>query len=546
MDVRTSTPAVPVVEFAPRPSGPSPEPSAATLSDRVLALADRHRRKLLAVLLVIYLLGFSAQWRIEPDSALYLTVGRNLAEGHGYTYHGRPHHLAYPGLPLLFSGVFRLFGSRTLVPSLVIMLLIGAAALALTYRLFLLHSGRPTAVLITFGLGISRLFYRYCFELLSDMPFLLGVMAFLAGFEAIFHRQHRRGDSQGAAVRPARWFDWALLIGGLCIAVAMRPSMWALLLATLLALAWSSLRGGIRWKQAIPLGLAVLAAGILFWKLDPRRSGHAAMGDYEDALVEFAIGHVGRLLHNLFFTNLPKLFQATLSQTLFGARLGPGLSDLAGAAVVLVCATMLRDRPLWFLWVAMTFVMMLVAIEPLDRYFLEALPLMVFAWWRGIRWLNLRLPQMRFGSRRVSRRWADWIFAGLFVLGGTTNLMRVGSFIVEQRRPHFLDSYKEGRYASSNQVAKLLHDRVQAGGWVLATPKFARILTFLSHRNVAGPREQVDLDPGGEPVFILQPVDDLVRQRMDELQIRIGAPVGPDIQSKHDPEPWRLRKAESQ
>ena len=152
MDVRTSTLAAPVVEYAPRPATPPPQPSAAMLSDRVLALADRHRRKLFVALLFMYLLGFNAQWRVEPDSALYLTVGRNLAEGHGYTYHGQPHHLAYPGLPLLFSGIFKLFGSRTLVPSLVVMLLLGAATLALTYRLFFLYAGRPTAVLMTFGL----------------------------------------------------------------------------------------------------------------------------------------------------------------------------------------------------------------------------------------------------------------------------------------------------------------------------------------------------------------------------------------------------------
>lgn len=546
MDVRTSTPAVPVVDYAPRPASPSPQPPAPTLSDRVLALADRHRRKLLVALVLIYLLGFNAQWRVEPDSALYLTVGRNLAEGHGYTFHGQPHHLAYPGLPLLFAGIFKLFGSRSLVPSLVVMLLLGAAALALTYRLFYLFAGRPTAVLLTFGLGISRLFYRYCFELLSDMPFLLGVMAFLAGFEAIFHGRRDPDPSDDRETHPARWVDWLFLVAGLGTAVAMRPSMWALLLATVLALAWSSTRGGFRWKQALPLALAVLGAGIVFWKLDPRRGGRAAMGDYEDALVEFAIGHVGTLIHNLFFINVPKLFQVTLSQTLFGARLGPGLSDVAGAAVILVCATMLRDRPLWFLWVAMTFVMMLVAIEPLDRYFLETLPLMVFAWWRGIRWLNQRLPQLRFGRHRISPRWADWIFAGLFVLGGTTNLLRVGAFVVEQRRPHFLNSYKEGRYASSNQVAQLLRDHVAPDGWVLGTPKFARILTFLSHRNVVGPREPVDLDPSRARVFVLQPIDELVRQRLDALPVRIGAQVGPNVESKFDPEPWRLRKVEPQ
>jgi len=62
--------------------------------------------------------------------------------------------------------------------------------------------------------------------------------------------------------------------------------------------------------------------------------------------------------------NIPQLFEATLSQALFGARLGPGLSSLAGAGVIVVSATMLLKRPLWFLWVAMTFVMMLVSFGP--------------------------------------------------------------------------------------------------------------------------------------------------------------------------------------
>ncbi len=51
--------------------------------DRVLAWVDEHRYKLYAALVVFYLLGFNGQWRPEPDSALYLTIGRNLALGDG-------------------------------------------------------------------------------------------------------------------------------------------------------------------------------------------------------------------------------------------------------------------------------------------------------------------------------------------------------------------------------------------------------------------------------------------------------------------------------
>ena len=80
----------PTLAYEPRLKGPGPDPSTQMLSDRLLAMADRHRHKLYALLLVIYLLGFNAQWRVEPDSALYLTMGRNVAAGMGYTYNGLP------------------------------------------------------------------------------------------------------------------------------------------------------------------------------------------------------------------------------------------------------------------------------------------------------------------------------------------------------------------------------------------------------------------------------------------------------------------------
>jgi hypothetical protein len=242
------------------------------------------------------------------------------------------------------------------------------------------------------------------------------------------------------------------------------------------------------------------------------------------------------LVHNLVFENVPQLFEATLSQALFGARLGPGLSSLAGAGVILVSATMLLKRPLWFFWVAMTFAMMLVAIRPLDRYFLEVLPLLVFAWWSGLRWLNHRLPQP----------WANRIFLALFILGGMTNLLRCGEFIVEQRRVPFRSHYKEGRYASTDNVAKLLRTHLNEDAWVLGSPKFNRILTFLSHRNVVGPSTDEKLAPKRHNVFLLEPAEEGVLKKLDDVNGRPGPQVGPTIQSRYDPEPWRLRRAEPQ
>ena len=537
MGVRDTT-TTPMLEYAIAVPKFQPVP----FSETVLSIVDRYRHGLFALLVLIYLAGFNGQWRLEPDSALYLTIGRNLAEGRGYTYHGMANRLAFPGPPLLFAGTFKLSGGSSLLLPLVVMLLMGAVALALTYRLFLLHAGRPTAVLVTFGLGISRLFYRYCFELLSDMPFLLGVMAFLAGFEAVFYARERgwasgpRGTVSEPASPPApRWFDWALLIGGLALAVIMRPAMWALLVAIVCAVAWSVVRGKVRWPVVLVMILAVAAAGFAFWRLDPRHHGAAhTMGDYEEALFEVKFQHMSALIHQSLFEYLPRLFEASLSQALFGCRLGAGLNTLAGIAILVMGLSLGWRRPLWALWIVMTVVMVLIVVKPLDRYFLEVLPLLVYGWWRGIRWINRQIPGV----------WGNRIFLGLFLLGGATNLFRTGEFVIEQRWVPFRQHYKEGRFASTDRVVRLIDQNVKPGDWVLAPPKFGRILTFLTQRYVTEPTADTRFDLSKETVYVLEPLSDPVEEWLDRSHTRLSPPIGSGIRSRGDSVNWDLRRAE--
>lgn len=520
---------------APKTLSPLPyaSPSAvrpAPLSDRVLALADRHRYKLFAGLILLYLAGFNGHWRLEPDSALYLTIGRNLATGQGFTYQDIPHHLAFPGLPRLFALVFKLFHTDNLLPALWLMLFLGFATLALTYRLFLLYAGRPTAVLITFGLGISRLFYRYCFELLSDMPFLLGVMAFLVGFEAVFHR--RRADDPTRPA-PVPWYDWLLLVGGFLVAVTMRPTMWALSVAAVLALVWAAVRGPYRRRPLIVCAALVLITAA-FWFF--ARHADNSLGQYEDALLNYKFSHVSTLLHDTFLEYAPRLFEATLCQALFGARLGPGVNTLAGIVVLGLGASLLWYRPIWGLWMGMTVAIVLVAVKPLDRYFLEVLPLLVFAWWSAIRWLNHRLPD-RLGNR---------VFLLLFLLGGTTNLLRTGEMILEQRRVPFLAYYKEGSFDGIDKVARLLRENTTPDDWIVAPPKAARILTFLSHRHVIAPTYEYNwVSPSYHTVYLLEPLEDPARQWLAEKHAVLGLPSGRAIPGRYnpaDPQPWVLRR----
>jgi len=492
---------------------PGSDESHAAWSDWLLTWADRYRRWVMLVILAIYLAGFNAQWRLEPDSALYLSVGQNLADGNGYTYQGKPHRLAYPGLPVLFAGTFKATSvfshRRSLVPELVIMLLIGLAVLGLTYRLFLLSSGRPTAVIITTGVAMSRVFYRYNFELLSDLPFLLGVMSFLVGYEAVFNR--RGNETNVATDGPvSRWrvFDWLLLAAGLAVAIAMRPAMWALVFAVIAAPLWSLLHNGkrsLKWGHLV-ICVAVIGAVAVFYIRDPRHAEHHPgqpnlPGYFEEDEMFNLRGDKLIVMARRASTHVPSLVDA-VTKASFGLQTPWGTEWPLGITMIVLGAGLLFYRPLWGMLV-LTTVLMVLLVKPLDRYFLPVAPLLVFAWWRFCVWVNRSLPA----------RWGNKVFAFLFILGAFTNGAKVFGFMFEQRASPFLMSYKEGRYASTAEAAKMIAVHTPPSDaadsprttWVLVGPKLARIITFLSGRYAIEPEEHRDLDPDRQPLFVLEP-----------------------------------------
>ena len=548
--------------------------SPATFPRRLLTWVDAHRWKLMAALAVVYALGFNGQWRMEPDSALYLTIGRNLAEGRGYTYHGQHHHLAYPGLPWLFAATFKVFGTGTLLPAHVIILLCGGLTLALTYRLFYLHAGRPTAVLMTVALGLSRTFYRYCFELLSDVPFLMGVMAFLVGYEAVFCRRYDpavrgAGAAEGTAPEgtapegagPApdgrgrpRWFDWALLVGGLAVAMVMRPTMWALLLAVVGAVAVTLVRGLFRrpvrtGRLAIGgvLLAAAVAAGVLFYSLDPRRSGPAeTSGDYEIAFLDALTKDMDRLAEKALRTNLPALFHPSASEAMFGIDFGHldvgrhaiSVSFLPSLLAIAASLFLFRRRLLWGAWVAVTLLMMLLTVVHV-RYFLQVLPVLLYGWWLAVLWVNRRAAAA--GTERALR-WAGAASVVAVAALAGLNVLRVASVVVEQRRTPFLAHYRDGKYAAAPDVADVLRAHTPPGAWVLVPQKFGRIMTYLSDRYGAEPGPLVSLDPEVQPVYVLEPMDAAGRAWLEQKAIAAGPALGGavrDVKGKQ----WQLRRA---
>lgn len=536
--------------------------------ERVLDWVDAHRYPLFAGLVVLYLLGFNGQWRMEPDSALYLTIGRNLAEGRGYSYHGEHHHLAYPGLPWLFAASFKLFGANSLLPAHVMVLLCGFATLALTYRLFYLHAGRSTAVLLTLGLGLSRTFYRYCFELLSDVPFLMGVMAFLVGYEAVFFRRYDRDVREpsipGSRCKP-KWFDWLLLVGGLAVAMVMRPTMWALLLAVIAAVAVSL--GRSLFRRPFRLGrlgigaaliAAAVAAGAVFYSLDPRRSGPAAdsTGDYEIAFLDALTKDMDRLAEKALRTNLPALFHPSASEAVFGIDFGHldigryalSVSALPSLLAIAVSLFLFRRRVLWGIWVGVTLLMMLLTVVHV-RYFLQVLPMLLYGWWLAIVWVNRKAADS--AALRESRgepsassvlTWAGLASAGAVCLLAGLNVLRVGSLVVEQRRTPFLAHYRDGKLAAAPKLADGMRTQTPEGAWVLVPQKYGRILTYLSSRNAVEPGPVTNLDPAEQPVYVLEPMDAAGRAAMQQKALGAGPPLGAPVADRRGKQ-WQLHRA---
>lgn len=465
--------------------------------DRVLAWADEHRYKLFAALVVVYLLGFNGTWRPEPDSALYLTIGRNYSLGERYTYHGAPHKLVFPGLPMLFAAMFSVFGPDSIVPHHLLMMGLGAAALALTYRLFLLHAGRPMAVVVTLLVGVSRTFYQYNFELLSDLPFMLAVMAFLVGYEGVVHR-HADDDPTPTPYPRGRPhpMDWALLLGGLAAAVVTRPAMLALLAAVAGAALWPILRGR-GGRATVAVFAIVVLAGVGFYAIDPRGGG-----DYERMLFDPALfrGHLERALTH----NLPKLFEPTIAETVFAVDLTDVGNVIVSVVLAITAFSLFRAHVLWGMLVVMTGGM-LVAVEVHVRYLLVILPLLIYAWLRVLMWVD----------HRLSPAIGDRLFAGVFAFFLIANLVRVGDVVVEQRRMPVLDHFKRGRFAALPELAAAVRERTEPDAWILVRHKLGRILTFTSGKYAVEPNEHTNLDPDLQDVYVLDPVDSREEDKVD-------------------------------
>lgn len=133
------------------------------------------RRRQLALaagaVVAVYLAGLSGQWWPGNDSATYLSLGRSLATGQGYSFNGHTNTAFAPGLPAILAAFYRLAGESIWLPN-IFATACGLAAILLVYlSLRRLGLGQRAALPLTLAAGTSFTFYFNSHRVMSDMPF---------------------------------------------------------------------------------------------------------------------------------------------------------------------------------------------------------------------------------------------------------------------------------------------------------------------------------------------------------------------------------------
>ncbi len=470
------------------------------IGTRLLAWADRNRRWVFVAILSLYAAAFTGRWRVSPDSSLYMSLGRNLAEGAGFVYQGVKHTWFEPGLPLIIAASDRLFGQDHYVPILLFILLCSLTSLALTYRLMLRHAGRPTAVLVTTGMALCETCLRYGFQVVTDTPFLVAMLVYLLGYERLVgtaHETHVKAeptntrsnrsepDSNFARTlqyeppgkRGVRqdWLGWPMIAAATFLMVTFRPTTITFVGAVGLACAWHLLRGPNRWRHVL-IGLVTLGCFLGFRLVDPRRTNAEQPVVREQRLKDLLTTQRSYFLNNIATVTAPGFVEEILPEAIIGTELAPGVDTVVSLAVIAAGLALVRRRVLWGAWVGATF-FQCMAWLPRERYILPILPLLVYGMWLGLNWLASR-PWLPPAAARV-------MFVGLVALFVAPNVGYDVNFLIEQRRVGTGSKGTEDREtAPVVEMARAVAREVGEQDIVFATDH--REMSYFSRRRVEG------------------------------------------------------------
>lgn len=489
---REPAPAPPKLDYKLPQAAPrrAPEPVVPWIAN---GLIKRRKLAILASLIPI-IVSFNGRWRMGLDSSIYRGLARSIASGKGYHFGDFGTHQVYPGLPMLLAGIARIFGEHVFRPIVPLLLMVGMALLTLllVYHLIARNYPQWIAICVVSCMGVNSWFVRLSQEVLTDMPFLLGAIAALLGWDML--RTARDTNSRAKAA--------ILMSAGLALAAVMRPTFWILVLALVCYWAWGLIRGIFKggWQlYACCLGiLALLCVG--FWALDPRTGAfHPLSGGYEAEMLEsLQEGKAPQMdaetaqqpLRVRIVREIRQLFGSHLAATFLGQEL-PAFANVT-LAVLLVGSSLLvaRKQPVWAMFMVFT-VCITLMLSTAPRYYVMILPFLL---------LGAFLLLSKIGEW-VGGGWHDpvWGIAILPLL--VLNIAKIVPFVFEQQRVpfyesgmRFYDTYRSGKFAPVIHLADLVREKVPTGARVI-TPS-AQIVRYLSDREVMMERELVSAKRG--------------------------------------------------
>jgi 4-amino-4-deoxy-L-arabinose transferase-like glycosyltransferase len=472
--------------------------TAPTRENWLLALIPRWRWAFFALVGLLMVLAFNGQWRVGRDSAAYRGLGHQLATTGKYVFRDKPNlagysdqqDTRYPGMPLILAGVEKIFGRADWAADLTVALM-AALTLILTYRLAKGALPLWLAIAVVFGMGANGRFLEHANEVLSDVPFLLGVVLTLLAFDRLM----------AARDGPARMGAVVMLVIGLILAAAMRPTFWVLALALACACAWGIFRpisgqqssSDVRSRRvASGMTLLVLAVAAVVFVLAVDLRGRRGTG-YEGRLIE-RLHDFPKLMEQLP-DNVYAVLEQTLPEAFFGTQLGPGfipvgakhwigLSTFFSLLLIGASVSLVRRNVLWGLFVLLS-VLTMATLGSVPRYFIMILPLLLAGWG-----LMVSGVARRFETAGL-KEFIAFVGLGMVV---APNLIMCGNLIREQRgfaRPQqgfkrvgFLAAYHQGKWQGVDQVAKMVREHVRADQKIFGPE--ATVLTFMSDRDVFG------------------------------------------------------------
>ena len=414
----------------------------------------RHAILVFAALAILYLLTLNNQWAIEPDSAVYLTLGRSIAEGRGMEYNGAPAWGVPPVLPLLIAGSRLLFGPAYWPINLAISLFgLGTAFLAyLTVRRLASEVGAADVRLALAALLITGSSARLLIDstrILTDVPCTFFVALGLYAF-----------------VR-ARQGHWAWCWGGvgaMLLATAARLPAGVILVGLIVGLALEFRREGYRRHLLATLaGMVGVAAGALAWWFLVR--GRAIGGpDYFVTIFErFLFSKLGRWIQ---LAEGPFRLPGALCEAITGQELQ--WFNVVPTALILFGLWRAARRGQWVLvcpvLAYVAFLLWLGGSAVAPRYLLPVMPMLVYALVVGTVELAARVRRrsaVAAPERTARRRRTVLTIVTVFCVA--VSLPKAVREVVRMRQPDFYETFERGKWKGNVELGQYLASLRESG-----------------------------------------------------------------------------------